>query len=227
MPAASMKSTRAGDISSAICGSVSCPKNASERRSRARRDDTRARGWRRTTWSSPPRRCSGTKRAAAGADRLLGRGATGGIGEGDGGAEQAGEGPEDGGAGGHAANLQGPGAVNRRPRLELHGSTASPEEAAAVIAAIEQFLRDTAPPPAESHASPTRGCEPHSSKASTVPLVACPGSGVTGRHGGPIVPAGRFPSSPLVKGPRMRAASCVWNAAPARNLRSRVARSGP
>jgi hypothetical protein len=36
--------------------------------------------------------------------------------------------------------------VNRRPRLELHGSTASPEEAAAVIAAIEQFMRDTAPP---------------------------------------------------------------------------------
>jgi hypothetical protein len=39
--------------------------------------------------------------------------------------------------------------VNRRPRLELHGSSASPEEAAAVIAAIEQFLRDTAPPPAD------------------------------------------------------------------------------
>jgi hypothetical protein len=38
--------------------------------------------------------------------------------------------------------------VNRRPRLELHGSNASPEEAAAVIAAIEQFLRDTVPPPA-------------------------------------------------------------------------------
>jgi hypothetical protein len=38
--------------------------------------------------------------------------------------------------------------VNRRPRLELHGSSASPEEAAAVIAAIEQFLRDTSPPPA-------------------------------------------------------------------------------
>jgi hypothetical protein len=38
--------------------------------------------------------------------------------------------------------------VNRRPRLELHGSSASPEEAAAVIAAIEQYLRDTAPPPA-------------------------------------------------------------------------------
>jgi len=44
--------------------------------------------------------------------------------------------------------------VNRRPRLELHGSTASPEEAAAVIAAIEQFLRDTAPPPAETTISP-------------------------------------------------------------------------
>jgi hypothetical protein len=39
--------------------------------------------------------------------------------------------------------------MNRRPRLELHGSSASPEEAAAVIAAIEQFLRDTAPAPAE------------------------------------------------------------------------------
>jgi hypothetical protein len=38
--------------------------------------------------------------------------------------------------------------MNRRPRLELRGSTASPEEAAAVIAAIEQFLRDTTPPPA-------------------------------------------------------------------------------
>ena len=38
--------------------------------------------------------------------------------------------------------------MNRRPRLELHGSSASPEEAAAVLAAIEQFLRDTAPPPA-------------------------------------------------------------------------------
>ena len=35
--------------------------------------------------------------------------------------------------------------MNRRPRLTLHGSTASPEEAAAVIAAIEQFMRDTAP----------------------------------------------------------------------------------
>jgi hypothetical protein len=36
--------------------------------------------------------------------------------------------------------------VNRRPRLKLEGSAASPEEAAAVIAAVEQFLRDTLPP---------------------------------------------------------------------------------
>ncbi len=40
-------------------------------------------------------------------------------------------------------------AMNRRPRLELRGSSASPEEAAAVIAAIEQFLRDTTPPSVE------------------------------------------------------------------------------
>ena len=39
--------------------------------------------------------------------------------------------------------------VNRRPRLELKGSSATPEEAAAVMAAVEQFLRDTAPPPAQ------------------------------------------------------------------------------
>jgi hypothetical protein len=38
--------------------------------------------------------------------------------------------------------------VNRRPRLRLEGSSASPEEAAAVIAAVEQFLRDTLPPAA-------------------------------------------------------------------------------
>jgi hypothetical protein len=35
-----------------------------------------------------------------------------------------------------------------RPRIELRQSSASPEEAAAIAAAIEQFLRDTAPPPA-------------------------------------------------------------------------------
>ena len=35
-----------------------------------------------------------------------------------------------------------------RPRIELREGAASPEEAAAITAAIEQFLRDTAPPPA-------------------------------------------------------------------------------
>jgi hypothetical protein len=44
--------------------------------------------------------------------------------------------------------------MNRRPRLELRGSAAAPDEAAAVIAAVEQFLRDTAPPPAEREAPP-------------------------------------------------------------------------
>jgi hypothetical protein len=39
-----------------------------------------------------------------------------------------------------------------RPRIELRQS-ASPEEAAAIAAAIEQFLRDTAPPPAAPAAS--------------------------------------------------------------------------
>jgi hypothetical protein len=35
----------------------------------------------------------------------------------------------------------------RRPRIEVRQSAASPEEAAAITAALEQFLRDTAPPP--------------------------------------------------------------------------------
>jgi hypothetical protein len=35
-----------------------------------------------------------------------------------------------------------------RPRIELKSGAATPEEAAAIAAAIEQFLRDTAPTPA-------------------------------------------------------------------------------
>jgi hypothetical protein len=37
-----------------------------------------------------------------------------------------------------------------RPRIEIQQSAASPEEAAAIAAAIEQFLRDTAPAPLPS-----------------------------------------------------------------------------
>jgi hypothetical protein len=36
----------------------------------------------------------------------------------------------------------------RRPRIQIAQSSASPAEAAAIAAAIEQFLHDTAPPPA-------------------------------------------------------------------------------
>lgn len=39
-----------------------------------------------------------------------------------------------------------------RPRIELRQTNASPEEAAAIAAAIEQFLRDTTPPPAAAGA---------------------------------------------------------------------------
>jgi hypothetical protein len=35
--------------------------------------------------------------------------------------------------------------VNRRPQLRIVAPSASPEEAAAVIAALERFMRDTAP----------------------------------------------------------------------------------
>jgi hypothetical protein len=36
--------------------------------------------------------------------------------------------------------------VNRRPHLELIAPSASPQEAAAIVAALERFMRDTAPP---------------------------------------------------------------------------------
>jgi hypothetical protein len=35
--------------------------------------------------------------------------------------------------------------MNRRPKLELVAPDASPEEAAAIVAALEQFMRETAP----------------------------------------------------------------------------------
>jgi hypothetical protein len=35
--------------------------------------------------------------------------------------------------------------VNRRPKLSIVAPNASPDEAAAVIAAVERFMRDTAP----------------------------------------------------------------------------------
>jgi len=39
--------------------------------------------------------------------------------------------------------------VNRRPQLQIVAPSASPSEAAAVVAALERFMRETAPPPAE------------------------------------------------------------------------------
>jgi hypothetical protein len=37
--------------------------------------------------------------------------------------------------------------MNRRPQLQLIAPGASPEEAAAVVAALERFMRETAPTP--------------------------------------------------------------------------------
>ena len=43
---------------------------------------------------------------------------------------------------------------NRRPHLELIAPAASPEEAAAVVAALERFLRATAPVPVAAAQGP-------------------------------------------------------------------------
>lgn len=43
---------------------------------------------------------------------------------------------------------------NRRPKLELVAPAASPEEAAAIVAALEQFMRNTAPVVAPAEEAP-------------------------------------------------------------------------
>jgi hypothetical protein len=44
--------------------------------------------------------------------------------------------------------------VNRRPKLSIVAPGASPEEAAAVVAALEQFMRATAPLPVAADPRP-------------------------------------------------------------------------
>jgi hypothetical protein len=44
--------------------------------------------------------------------------------------------------------------MNRRPRLQLIAPAASEEEAAAVVAALERFMRETAPVPAQRPPAP-------------------------------------------------------------------------
>jgi hypothetical protein len=43
---------------------------------------------------------------------------------------------------------------NRRPKLELIAPGASDAEAAAIVAALERFMRETAPAPAPTEAPP-------------------------------------------------------------------------
>jgi hypothetical protein len=45
--------------------------------------------------------------------------------------------------------------VNRRSQLRIVAPAASPQEAAAIVAALERFMRETAPPPASRPAHPT------------------------------------------------------------------------
>lgn len=47
-------------------------------------------------------------------------------------------------------------AMNRRPQLRIVAPNASPEEAAAVVAALEQFMRATAPASAPAPPAPDR-----------------------------------------------------------------------
>jgi hypothetical protein len=46
--------------------------------------------------------------------------------------------------------------VNRRPKLTLVAPNADAEEAAVIVAALERFMRDTAPDPAPAPSRPNR-----------------------------------------------------------------------
>jgi hypothetical protein len=48
----------------------------------------------------------------------------------------------------------GKGNTTRAPRAKLIAPSASPEEAAAIVAALERFMRSTAPPPAPAAEGP-------------------------------------------------------------------------
>jgi hypothetical protein len=45
--------------------------------------------------------------------------------------------------------------VNRRPKLEIVAPNATPEEAAAVVGALERFMRETAPVRVDTTSQPS------------------------------------------------------------------------
>jgi len=45
--------------------------------------------------------------------------------------------------------------VNHPPRMRIATLQPSPEEAAAIVAALERFMRDTAPPPSRAEPPPS------------------------------------------------------------------------
>jgi hypothetical protein len=63
---------------------------------------------------------------------------------------------QDGYLGHGAATIPSAPVVNRRPQLEIVAPAADPAEAAAIMAALERFMRDTAPTPAPT-AEPLSG----------------------------------------------------------------------
>jgi len=72
-------------------------------------------------------------------------------------AEYHGHDPHSRGTDGAATFRYAHGHVNRRPKLTIVAPDASPEEAAAVVAALERFMRETAPtlaPPPPAGPSP-------------------------------------------------------------------------
>ena len=66
--------------------------------------------------------------------------------------------------------------MNRRPQLELIAPDASPAEAAAVVAALEQFMRNTVPPAAP----PERRRNPWQEAALNEGVTRSPGPPPTG-----------------------------------------------
>ena len=72
--------------------------------------------------------------------------------------------------------------MNRRPQLRIVAPAASPEEAAAVVAALERYMRDTAPTRAPA---PPTGPSPWARQALLEATGHAPGERIPWQHPAP------------------------------------------
>ena len=89
---------------------------------------------------------------------------------------------------------------NRRPQLRIVAPAASPEEAAAVVAALERFMRETAPTPAPRQPPVSGWLRRRARRPSSARPAASPGSSRSRRRSGAITGRRSDPAAGLASG---------------------------